>query len=326
MLAFLVRRLLSGATTIVLASFALFSLMHLLPGDEVRALLPATTIRVPPDLYASLLSELHLDRPFLVQYGLFLRDLVTLDFGSTMPRVVAHLEQVVPGDPLRPLVLGSLRTSGGIVGGVLALELLLAPVVVWVAARRRDGPLDHVSRWTSVVLVSVPVLVAAILVQTTMSYWTDLSPTPVWSSRGTWWQNLLPPVASLGLGAAAHVALVGREEVLAVLAQQHARFARALGLPESHVVRRALRPTAGAMAQVLATNVAAVGTGLIIVEDVFKVPGIGSALLAAIHDQDRTLIVTLLVVVLALAVVASTVADIAHGLLDPRVRDRVLAG
>lgn len=326
MLRFLVRRVLAGAVTVLLASFVIFAIIHLLPGDEVRALMPPGTIRVPRDVYDRLSRILHLDRPLLVQYGYFLRDFVTLDFGRTMPHVSSGFRQILPGDPIRPMIVASLQVSAGLVAGVVALQVALAPAIAWLAARRPKSWPDLLSRGSSVILVAIPVLGAAIMIQTTFSYWTDLSPSPKWSSRGTFWQNYGPPILSLGIGSAAHLALVGREEAILALVQPHAKFARAIGLPESRIVRRAMRPTAARMIQVFGANVAAIGTGLIIVEDIFGVPGLGTAMLDAIHEQDRILIVTLLMVVLVLAIIASTLADIVHAALDPRVREAALTG
>ncbi len=320
MAAFLGRRLLAGAATILVASFVLFAVMHLLPGDEVKALFPGTRIRVPPELYAAVEAEMGLDRPFIVQWAVFVGDLVSLDFGRMLPSVTPDYRRVIPGDPIRPVLVARLLVSGGILAGVLALNVLIAPLLAWVAARRPASLPDRVSNAAAIALVAVPALVAAILVQTTFAYWTDLSPTPRWSRHVAWWQNWIPPVLGLGLGTAAHVALVAREEVLVALSQPWARVQRGLGLPRGRIIRHAWRPAAGGTATALGAHVAAISTGLIVVEDVFGVPGIGTGLLLAIRSQDRTLLVTMLVVVVALAVLASTLADVARAAFDPRQR------
>lgn len=312
MLQFAVRRLVGAVLTVLVASFVIFAMARLLPGDEVRALFGIG--RVDPVEYARIRSQLHLDEPFLLQYAYFLRDLVQLDYGRT-----------IFGTSVRQVVLSSLQTSALLLAGVVGLHLALAPAVVWVSGRWPRSQLDRVSEGLSVLLVSVPVLVAAILVQAIFGHWLELTTSPSWSLRNSGWQNVVPPVLALGLGTAAHLALVGRDQFRTISRQTHTQYARAVGLPPNRIIRRTFRPAAGQMIHVFAANLAAIGTGLIIVEDVFAVPGFGFAILQAIRDQDGVLLTTLLVVLVALAVLISTAADVLHAAVDPRVRDRLLS-
>lgn len=313
MLRFLGRRLFAGVLTVLIASFVLFAAISLLPGDEVRGSFGFGS--PPPGAVEELVERLHLDRPFLVQYGLFLRDFLTLDLGTTMG-----------GAPIAQLVRQSLPVSAVILVGVATLQVLLAPLLVWLAGMRPETPLDRVADSLTVVLVSIPALVAAFLVQAVFVYWTDLIQSPVWIHDPAYpgWRNYVMPILALGVGAAAHLAMVGRVELLAALSQPWAKAAAALGMPREHLVRvDALRPAAGAMVQLLGANMAVLVTGLIVVEDVFDAPGLGSALLRAINDQDRLVIVTLVMFVLVGVIVVNTLSDLVHGWLDPRIREEL---
>ena len=308
MLVYAARRVLTALLTLLIASFAVYMLAHLLPGDEVRAVFGPN---VPPEI----LDDLHLNDPLVVQYGYFLRDLVTLDVRATLG-----------GAPIRPILAEIVPTSLILLAGVFAMQLVLAPLLLMVTGTRPRSPLDRFGGNAALVLVAVPALVAAFLVQAVFVYWTDLYPSATWVRSASSWRNFSMPVLALGLGTAAHVALGGRDELLLALSQPYVRMARAFGVPPRRILaRHALRPTAGAMVQLVSANMAVMVTGLIVVEDVFNVPGIGARLLEAIHDQDRALITTLVLVVLTLVVAVSTLADLVHAWLDPRVRDRLVS-
>lgn len=305
MFRFLLRRVLEGGVTIVVATFLLFGVMTLLPGDPVRAVFGLGP--VDQEAYDAIARRLHLDQPYLVQYWHFLENLVTLRLGSTLQ-----------GVPIRSLVETALPHSLRIAGGVFALQFLFAPVVVALSGLRPHSPADRLGTGMSVALVSVPALVAAMLLQ---GLAVALSPNNFIESASTL-NRVVLPILALGLGTAGHLALVGREELLAALSHPFVRVARAYGVPHGRIVAlQAFRPSLGPTIQLLAANLAVLITGLIVVEGVFGVPGVGGLLLDAIRSQDRLLTVTLLGVLLVGVIVLNTLADLVHGWLDPRLRD-----
>ena len=260
-------------------------------------------------------EALNLDKPLIAQWWLFMVDFVTLDFGTTRT-----------GVPVADIIRASLPVSALILAGVLLLQACWLPSWCGWPACGQGTRMDHVADTAVIVLVSIPALVAAFVVQAVFVYWTNLFPSPVWQfSDVPKWQNYTMPILALGLGSAAHLAMVGRVELLAGMSAPWVRAARALGMPREHLVRiDALRPAAGSMVQLLGANLAVLVTGLIVVEDVFDAPGSGIALLRAIQDQDRVLMLTLIMIVLVFVIVVNTASDLAHAWLDPRVRDDVL--
>nr|WP_274388154.1 ABC transporter permease [Salsipaludibacter albus] len=308
---FILRRVLIGIVTLLVASFVLFAAITILPGDEVRALFGFGA--VDTEQYRLIVERLHYDRPFLVQYWLFLQDFVVGDFGLTLQ-----------GAPIGPIIRSRIAPSLWILLGVTLIQLVLGPLLLWLSVRRPRTPLERVSSTATIILVSVPTLVAAFVLQAVMVYWTDLLPSPKWiypPSELAGWRNYVMPILALGVGTAAHLAMVGRVELLATLSQPYITTARGLGIPRDRILKvEAMRPTAGRVVQLVAANTAVLLTGLIVVEDVFQVPGLGSALLEAIQGQDRLLVITMLMFVLAGVLVVNTVADILHGWIDPRVR------
>lgn len=308
---FILRRVVVATLTLLVASFVLFAIIRLLPGDEVRGLFGpgASTAALE-----AARNRLGYDQPFLAQYGSFLRDFLSLDFGDSMR-----------GLPVRGIIGGAVGPTVRILAGVAVLQVVLGPALLWVSARRPGTRLDRWTAAATVVLVSVPTLVAAFLLQAVLVYWTDLLPSPDWihpPDPNAGWRNYVMPILALGLGTSAHLAMVGRVELLSVLSTPYIMTARAFGLSHDRIVRvEAARPAAGAVVQLLAANLAVLLTGLIVVEDVFMVPGLAAALLQAIEDQDRIVMLTMLMLVLVAVMVVNTLADLVHGLVDPRVRE-----
>ncbi len=312
MLRFILRRVVVATLTLLAASLLLFALVRLLPGDAVRGMFGFGR---PPDAAMEAVRErLGHDQPFLVQWGRFMTDFATLDFGESMQ-----------GESVRGILAATIGPTLWILSGVAVLQVLLGPALLWMSARRPRSRLDRWTAAATVVLVSIPTLVAAFLLQAILVYWTDLLPSPDWiyaPDPNAGWRNYVMPILALGLGTAAHLAMVGRVELLAVLATPYIVTARAFGIPPDRILKvEAARPAAGAAVQVLAANLAVLLTGLIVVEDVFGVPGLAAALLQAIEDQDRILMLTMLLLVLTAVMVVNTAADVVHGMIDPRVRD-----
>jgi len=311
-LRFILRRIVVATVTLLVASVVLFAAIRLLPGDEVRGMFGFGG--ASPAAMEAVRERLGYDQPFLVQYWRFLEDFLRLDFGTSMR-----------GESVRDVIGSSIGPTARILAGVAVLQVLLGPLLLWLSLRRPRSRLDRLTATATVVLVSIPTLVAAFMLQAILVYWTDILQSPDWiyaPDPAAGWRNYVMPVLALGLGTSAHLAMVGRVELLSVLSTPFITTARAFGVPYQRIIRvDAARPAAGAVVQLLAANLAVLLTGLIVVEDVFGVPGMASALLSAIEAQDRILMLTMLMLVLTVVMAVNTIADVVHGLIDPRVRE-----
>jgi peptide/nickel transport system permease protein len=128
------------------------------------------------------------------------------------------------------------------------------------------------------------------------------------------------PIAVLGLFESAALTRYVRASMLDVMPQDFVTTARAKGLPErriilAHVLRNALLP----LVTVAALHVPGIFTGAVVTEQIFRVPGIGSLLISAIHSSDTPVVMAITFVYAILVVVCNVIADIAYGLLDPRI-------
>ncbi|MGY1776297.1 ABC transporter permease [Geodermatophilus sp. SYSU D00804] len=312
MVAFAARR--SGQMLLSLwaAVTLVFVAVTQLPGDPVRALFGFQP--PPPVLYARIRSEYRLDEPLPVQYGLYLRDLLTGDWGRGLPALRG--DAVVPGPAVLDVVAATAPVSATLLAGAVVVQLVVGVVA---------GALATSGRWAgagvaaaATVLVGTPVVVAAYLLH--FVFVSELGWAPFHGRTGEPAAYVLPVLALAALSTG-YVALITRAEVGDTLRAPFVQAARGRGLSPSRVVGvHALRPALTPVVTFVAANLGQLFVGLIVVEGVFGMPGVGAAILGAIEAHDRALLVGLTTVVIAAVIVANAVADVAAAAVDPRVR------
>lgn len=312
---FTLRRLLRMVVTLTLATFVFFSAVTVLPGDPVRALFGFRP--PPPELYEQIRQQFHLDEPLLVQYGLYMRDLVQGDLGHSFPDNPFGRAQL--GRPVSATLRASLPVSLRILGLALVLQAAVGVGLGAFAALRRRRFTGAAVYATAVMLVATPVLVAAYALQGFLGY--ELSWLPYqWVNRGGW-TNYLLPVVALSAGFTAYTLLLARAEIKATLHRPFVRAAVAHGVAPHRVVGiHALRASLVPVVAFVTANLGSLVAGLVVVEGVFNVPGAGGALFRALRQQDRALVVVLIMLTLSMVIIVNALADIAYSVIDPRVR------
>ena len=285
-----------------------------LPGDPVRALFGFKA--PPPEIYNAIRIRFGLDQPIWEQYLRYLGNLLRGDLGNSYPL-----------DPYGDAVIGSsvnaTLAAAAPVSAVLLVGALLVQIVVGVAAgavsagrvRARLGGGVYV---LALVLVSTPVLVAAYFLRTVFGVQLGWLPAGGTAAGPT---AYVLPVLALAALSTGYVILLTRSEVAETLASPFLQAARSKGLRTSRLLAvHALRPSLIPVVAFLAANVGQLVVGLIVVEGVFDLPGIGGAIFESIRDRDRSLLVGLVTVVMVLVLVANAVADVLTALIDPRLR------
>jgi len=302
---FLGRRIVYNAFVLVGVALIVHGLV-LLTSDPARALLPPTT---PPEVIESFRRAHGFDQPFPIQFGIFLSRAIVGDFGDSIrygePALGVVLERV-PATLL--LALTGLAVAIG-----LALPLGIA------AAMRRGSWVDQAARGVVVVGSAVPNFVVAQVLILVLAV--GLRALPV-SGAGTPAHLVLPGVV-VGLTSAAGLVRILRSSLLEVFGRDYIRTAYAKGL--SHravVVRHALRNAAIPVVTFLAFDVAAILSGVVIVERVFAYPGMGLLATQAVTNRDLPLIQAFVFVSALAIVTANLILDVAYVALDPRIRVR----
>lgn len=316
---FLVGRSVELVATLLVALTFIFTVVSVLPGDPVRALFGVR--RPPPQYYEAIVEEYHFDEPLPVQYVLYLRDLATGDLGRSFPR--NPFGDPESGPPVSRIVAGAAPVSARIVAGALVIQAILGTAAGVLGALRAGTRTGTAVYAGALVLVSIPVLVVAYLIQAYAGL--EAGWLPVVFTGG--WSSYVGPTVALALLSTGYVALLARTELLDTLREPFIRAARARALGERRIVAvHALRPSLVPVTTFLAANVGQLLTGLIIVEAVFRVPGIGGQVFSAIQNRDRALLLGLVTVIAVGVVVANAIADVVHALIDPRVRLAVRSG
>ena len=311
-LAFAVRRLVQMVLSLWAAVTLVFLAVTQLPGDPVRALFGFQP--PPPELYARIREEYRLDEPLPVQYGLYLRDLLTGDWGRGLPP-----------NPSASTVAGPAVVDVVAVTAPVSAVLLAGAVVVQLVVGVLAGALAAGGRWrgagvqvAAMLLVGTPVVVAAYLLR--LVFVQELRWVPFSGASGGPAGYVLPVVALAALSTG-YVALITRAEVRDTLRAPFVRAAYGRGLVPWRVVGvHALRPALTPVVTFVAANVGQLFVGLVVVEGVFGMPGIGNAILRSIQGHDRAMLVGLTTVVIAAVIVVNAIADVAAAAIDPRVR------
>ena len=305
MIGFLGRRLAYNAFVLVGVALIVHGLV-LLTSDPARALLPPTT---PPDVIESFRRAHGYDQPFPIQFGLFLARAIVGDFGDSIRYGEPALGVVAERVPATLL----LALTGLAIAVAVALPLGIA------AAMRQGSWIDQAARGVVVVGSAVPNFVVAQVLILVLAV--GLRALPV-SGAGTPAHLVLPGIV-VGLTSAAGLVRILRSSLLEVFGREYIRTAYGKGLSQrAVVVRHALRNAAIPVVTFLAFDLAAVLSGVVIVERVFAYPGMGLLATQAVTNRDLPLIQAFVFVSALTIVTANLLLDFAYVALDPRIRVR----
>jgi peptide/nickel transport system permease protein len=312
MTAYIARRLLTAVPTLALISMVVFGILALAPGDPLGQF--AANPDIPPEVRLNIRHQLGLDQPIPVRYvrwaGAFLRGDWGYSFASRMP--------------VSALVLQRLPTDLWVVGSAYLAAVAVAIPIGVLSAVKQYSLFDQVATTCAFIGFSLPTFFTGVLLIVLFSvrlHWLPfIYNVQVRDPVGMLKQAIMP-VSVLALFQAAALMRFVRSSVLDHVGQDYVRTARAKGVPEGRVVRRhVLRNGLIPVVTLLALGLPAVFTGAVITEQIFRVPGIGSLLIASIQNSDTPVVMAITFVYSILVVLFNLVADVLYGLLDPRIR------
>jgi len=311
-LAWLIRRLLLMAYTVIVVSILVFAITQILPADAAQSLLGENAT---PEALAALRAKLGLGDPAWLQYAHWASHVVTGDFGVSM----------CTSQPVGPEMLAALSRSLLVAVSSILLTLAVAVPLGVVAALRQGKFTDTGVSLVAYLGVSLPEFVTATLLALLLADTLHLLPATGYVSPledfigGV--RHLALPVLTVSVILIAHVMRMMRSETLDVLKSDYIRAARLKGLPERTVLfRHALRNALLPVVTIIALDVGYLLGGIIVIEEIFAIPGIGRALMVAITARDLPSIQAGALIMAATYVLTNTLADMAYALLDPRIR------
>jgi dipeptide transport system permease protein len=333
MLAFILRRVALVIPTFVGLTLLAFFLIRLVPGDPIEVM--AGERGLPAERHEQLRKAYGLDRPLIVQYGIYVGRVLQGDLGRSFITSAAVAEE------FKTLFPATMELA---ISAMLFAILLGIPAGV-VAAVKRNSILDHGVMGISLIGYSMPIFWWGLLLIILFSVKLELTPVsgrigveyfiePVTGfllidslfseDRGAFASavsHLVLPMIVLGTIPLAVIARMTRSAMLEVLGEDYIRTARAKGLPPSRVIGlHALRNALIPVVTVIGLQTAYLFTGAILTETIFSWPGIGKWLIDAISRRDYPVLQGGILLVGSIVMAVNLLVDVAYGFINPRVR------
>ena len=281
-----------------------FALIHLIPGDPVRTMLGESARE---DSVIELRSRLGLDKPLYEQYGIYLKDLVRGNLGTSLRT----------NEPVASAIASRMPATLELAVASMLVAIVFAIPLGVIAAVGKGTFVDHLATTFSLVGISMPNVWLGPLLAIVFAV--ELGWLPV-SGRGTFGQLVLPAL-TLGAPLAAILARMTRASVIDELKELYVLAARARGISRTRaVLRHALRNSLIPIVTVIGLQVGVVLTGAVITETIFAWPGVGRLLIQSIGFRDYPLVQGCILFIAATYVSVNLLTDLAYGFLDPRIR------
>jgi len=299
---FIIKRLGISLLTILILVTVVFALVRMMPGD------PFSSDKMTPDIKANLEKYYGFDKPLIVQYFTYIKNLATGNLGYSMKYVNQSVNKIIAQSfpfsfdlGMRALVFG---VSFGLVFGIIA-------------ALYRGKALDFGCIIIAIIGTSVPDFIMGALLQYFFGIRWGLFPVAQYQGLK---YTILPSIA-VGFYTLAMVSRLMRASMLEVVQQDYIKTAKSKGISKfrityKHQIRNAIMP----VVTVLGPTVAAVLTGTFVIESIYAIPGMGKYYVNSVTTLDYSMILGMTVFYGAFLILANMIVDILYGLIDPRIR------
>ncbi|MGA5702489.1 ABC transporter permease [Peterkaempfera bronchialis] len=312
MRSYLLKRIPSALLVLLLASFAVFLILRLIPGD------PATSLAGPdatPAAVHAIRARLGLDRPLLVQYASWLGALVTADLGPSY----------AIGGQVSDLIGNGLGATLELTGGALLLVVLLGSAAGMLGATSRNRAVRTLLRLFTTGALAVPPFVTGVVLVLLLAVGLGVLPAggyrPLTDAPDLAVQYLAMPALCLALPSAAVLGRYLRDGLERTFTEDHVRTATALGVTRRRILWRHALPNAlPPVVTVLGMQVGQLLGGAVLVEAIFAWPGLGQLAQQGVLRRDYPVVQDLLLLLVAVFVAVQLLTDIVHAWLDPRIR------
>jgi peptide/nickel transport system permease protein len=311
-LAYVVRRILATIPVMAVVALFVFSLLYIAPGDPAAVI--AGDQATPADV-ERIRQSLGLDRPFLVQFGEWVWNIVHANLGTSM----------FTGIPVTKMIAQRIEPTLSLMAVTLVFAISVAVPLGVVAAWRAGSLLDRAIMAFAVFGFSVPVFVVGYLLAYVFALELEWLPvqgyTPLSEGLWPWFENLILPAFALGCVYIALIARITRAAMLEVLAQDYIRTARAKGIGQPGILFiHALKNASVPIVTVIGIGIALLIGGAVVTESVFVIPGLGRLTIDAILRRDYPVIQGVVLLFSFVYVLVNLLIDLLYTLLDPRIR------
>lgn len=306
MLRYIGRRVLQMIPVFFGATLLIYALVFLMPGDPVEAL--GGDRGLSDAARERIMAEYNLDKPFIVQYLLYIAGIFQGDFGTTFS-----------GVPVTTVMANAFPVTIKLAGMAIVFESVLGILFGVIAGIRRGGIFDSTVLVVSLFVIAVPSFVIGFVFQFLVGIKWELLPVTVGSQET--FKSLLMPALVLGALSFAYVIRLTRQSVAENLRADYVRTARAKGLSNGTVmVRHVLRNSLIPVVTFIGADLGALMTGAIVTEGIFGINGVGGTMYQAILRGEPTTVVSFTTVLVVIYIVANLLVDLLYAVLDPRIR------
>lgn len=312
---YILKRIFLVFPTLFIVSLLVFLMLRLIPGDVVMQMLEGYAYA---ETVEALRKELGLDQPFYVQYGTWIKNIVLqANFGRSLWTKQDILDEFALRFPVT-FELAILTILISVCAGI--------PIGI-ISAVRQDSIIDYGGRTVAILALAVPYFWLSILVVVLPSIYFRW--TPVWTYT-YFTENplenlkiLLIPATVFGITRAGPIMRIMRSAMLEVQRQDYIRTARSKGLDEKGVIlRHALKNALIPVVSLISIQMPLYLGGSVIIESIFRLPGIGHFFFEALIRRDYPVVQSLNLIVASLVVILNLIVDLSYAYLDPRIRYR----
>ena len=310
---FIVVRLISMVFTLLGLSILVFLLARLIPGDVVQVSLEQA--ERTPEMVKELRSFFGLDQPLHIQYWRWLSDVLQGDLGTSWRS----------GNSVTSLILDRISVTAELTILAMVVSIGLGVPLGIVAATRQNSPLDYLVRVMSMFSLSIPEfwqgIMLILVLSITLGWIPSLEYVDFWKDPGTNLSIMILPAISVGTVASANIVRMTRATMLEELRQDYVRTARSKGLHDrvvvySHTLRNTLIP----VVTIAGLQVGYLMGGIVVMEAVFTLPGVGRLMLLAISQRDYPLIQGVVLFIATIFVFSNLLVDVLYAYVNPRIR------
>ena len=300
------KRLLQLIPILIGLTFLVFTLLYIAPGDPAQRKLTAQGVAVSEQVLEQTREEMGLNRPFLVRYGDWLLGVLRGDFGASYK----------DGMPVLPKLMRCMGNTLVLAAGSLLLALVVSVPLGVLTAARRGGVIDRLVRLLTFVGNAMPNFLVSVLLMYYLCIQVNLFPV---IAKGTV-QGLFLPALALAIPMASRFIRQIRAEVLEELGKPYVAGALARGVAMRTVlVHDVLRNTLSGVLTIVGLSVGTLMGGSVVVETIFRWPGIGQLVMDAISARDFPVIQGFVLLMAVISVVVNLLTDLSYRALDPRV-------
>ncbi len=314
MLKMIASRLTRLVLTVLVVTFATFTLTNVLPGDAVNALIPIDA-QQDREFVEQIREEWGLNDPLIVRYGRWLGDAVQGDLGRSL----------VTGQPVTDEITHRLPITLEIMVVAVGFSLLVAVPLGAFTGYREGRKSDRVFSGVAQAGLSLPSFVTGLILIYVFALKLQWFPAVGWNRLsngiGPNLKSVALPALALAITEIAVYTRVLRSDMIHTLKENYILSARAKGLTDRFILfRHGLRPSLLTLVTVVGLNIAALLGGVLVIEYLFAIPGLGKRLFSAIQQRDFMMVQAITILITVFYVVVNTITDLTYMVVDPRIR------